>query len=715
MKLPLKNKLPFLLLAVCAVVLLGGATTSRSSHPGATTGEGNRIQAQQKEDTFESTVAPFLKKFCSDCHSGEGAEAGIDFQKLDSSESIFAAQNDWLRVYRELEAGSMPPADAGEQPPPKRKERVVRWLVDHASSSPNRHPSHSPAPRRLTRLELENTLRDLFHLRADPFDNPARLVVRDDYFLPAAGSMPFHLLVLSQNQFLERMPPELGEIASLPNDPPILHGFNNDQSMLSSPPVQVESSLALVNSLLNDPGFPRLTPLWETMFVPQAPDDGERQLAQARNRLETFLDRAFRRPATAAELDRYLQLFTREREASDYTAAMKSVVAAILSSPKFLFRLDRTPTPASAGMPVQYAVASKLSYFLWGSMPDAELFAAAREGRLSREEDVRAVVKRMLLDPKIRNLSIDFGSQWLKIGKVRSARPDRDTYPDWYGNYGDSPGSAMMIEQMLLFETILVENRSIVDFIDADFAYLNITLMNWYQLDPVELIGYQPEPEAVVDYYRIRWPSRHRGGIIGSGAMLASTSATTRTSPVYRGAWLLEVLFNRPAPPPPPNVPALDEGNNPAMAATHPREKLALHRRDPACAVCHDRIDALGFALEKFDPVGRFRKTYQDGSEIDATGELNGIAFDGAARFRNVVLRKKDRFVRGFIEHLSRYAAGRELTLADQQALVAIYAATLEQGSRISAVVEEVAVSPLILGDAAGASGESPPLSERGP
>lgn len=703
-----------LLIAPLAVALLADALSGPPVTYARPENAAGAFQETVEDDSFESLVYPFLENFCSDCHSGEGAEAGIDLARLDSAESITVSANEWLRIFRALDSGSMPPEDA-DQPSSKRKGRVINWILDYSTANRSLLHGALPVARRLTRLELENTLRDLFYLRNDPFDNPARLVVNDDYFRPASGSMPFHVFALSQNQYLQRKPPELAELNSLPADAPILHGFNNDQSMLSSSPVYVESSLGLARSLLEDPDFPRLTPLWDSMFVPVSANDTDEQLAQARSRLESFLDRAFRRPVTPTELERYLALFVRERESHGYTAAMKTVVAAILASPRFLFRMDRIESPESADMPREFATASRLSYFLWGSMPDAELFAAAREGRLSGEADIRQNVRRMMLNPRVRHLSIDFGSQWLKIPKVLSARPDKDLFPGWYRKSSESPGTSMMIEQMLLFETILVEDRSIVDFISADFAYLNIQLMDWYKLDPVELIGYRPEPDAFEDYYRIRWKSLHRGGIISSGAMLASTSATTRTSPVYRGAWLLEVLFNRPAPPPPPNVPALEGDNNPAIAVTHPREKLARHREDPACAVCHDRIDAIGFALEKFDAVGRFRKTYEDGSAIDTSGDLNGEPFDGAARFRLVVLRQKDRFVRGFVEHLSRYAAGRELALSDEKSLADIVRNATKQDYRFSSVVEEICVSSILLSPAGEpASINSLPESKKG-
>jgi hypothetical protein len=241
----------------------------------------------------------------------------------------------------------------------------------------------------------------------------------------------------------------------------------------------------------------------------------------------------------------------------------------------------------------------------------------------------------------------------------------------------------------------MVENRSILEFVHADFAYLNRQLMDWYHVDPAEALGYTPPPETFEDFFRIKWPNLHRGGAITSGAMLVSTSATTRTSPVYRGAWILEVVFNRPPPPPPPAIPALDAADVHGKTPTNVREKLARHRLDPNCAVCHDRIDPVGFALEKFDPLARFRHNYEDGVPVDASGTLYGTDFDGAARFKQVILEQKERFVRGFVEHVTRYALGRELRPADGPELERMTQRVLNDDCRFGAVIREVVLSEM--------------------
>jgi hypothetical protein len=550
----------------------------------------------------------------------------------------------------------------------------------------------------MNRTEYENTVRDLLRLRNDVFDNPSQIVITTDYFQPVTRAMPDYVLAMSHNFYRQRKPPELPDLSELPNDPPVIHGFNNDQSTLSISPVYMEACLARAQSLVDDGNFYRQTGLWDSLFVSSGELDSQQQVDRARQRLSIFMTRAFRRPVTAEELDRYLHLFQRNLETSGFTGAMKTTVAAILSSPSFLLRRDRSADRAGSGEVDPYDMASRLSYFLWASMPDADLLEAAAEGRLTSDADIRAQVRRMMLDRKIKSLATDFGMQWLKLNKLNSARPDKDLFPDWYRNDADPPGISMMVEQLLLFETILVEDRSILDFINADFAYLNRTLMDWYHVDPQPALGYRPPADSFEDFFRITWPNQHRGGIIASGAMLASTSATTRTSPVYRGAWILDVVFNEPPPPPPPNVPALDGDGNQARQFTNVREKLAVHRASPACAVCHDRIDPAGFGLEKFDPVARFRKTYADGSAIDATGELDGEPYDGAARFKNVILKQKDRFVTGFVKHVARYALGRALSIEDEPEIGRIAARVAARDYRFSSVIEEIALSQLFRG-----------------
>ena len=301
----------------------------------------------------------------------------------------------------------------------------------------------------------------------------------------------------------------------------------------------------------------------------------------------------------------------------------------------------------------------------------------------------------MMDDPKIKSLSTDFGMQWLKVQKAASALPDKTRFPDYYKGFQTIPPPAvsMMMEQLLFFEAVMVEDRSIEEFISSDFAFLNRQLMDWYQINPKTALGYTPALENFEDFFRVKWSNEHRGGVLSSGAMLISTSTTTRTSPVYRGAWVLDVIFNSPPPPAPADVPPLEPAHGKKLTSLNVREKLAQHREDPACASCHDRIDPMGFALEMFDAVGRWRSEYETGDRIDSSGELNGEKFVGSARFKNVILSDKSRFVRAFIEHTMKYALGRQLHYSDEPAIRRMTQNVIKQNCRFRSVIKQVVLS----------------------
>ena len=433
------------------------------------------------------------------------------------------------------------------------------------------------------------------------------------------------------------------------------------------------------------------------MFTCQESATSPEQIKQASEQVAIFLPRAFRRPVSQAELARYDKLFKSElSETKSYTESMKTTVSAILVSPHFLFRREfqAAQDTDADGMEQNFANASRLSYFLWGSMPDDILFQAAREKRLIKDSDLTRQVDRMMDDKRIKSLSTDFGMQWLKMKKVASVLPDGRKFPDYYRRLVPPPAISMMIEQMLLFETIMVENRSVVEFVTADFGYVNRQLMDWYQLDPKKALGYSPKLEEFEDFFRVKWRNLHQGGIM-SGAMLISTSTTTRTSPVYRGAWVLDVLFNSPPPPAPPDIPELQEAGTEKKVFINVRKKLEEHRANAACATCHDLIDPMGFAFEKYDAVGRWRKTYETGDLIEPTGTYNGFDYNGVAMFKVAVTRDKTRFVSAFIEHTMKYALGRQLHYSDQPEIRRMTENVLRKDARFRAVIKEVVLSEM--------------------
>lgn len=680
---------------------------------------------QDTADDFERTPLPFIRTYCIRCHSGEEAENGFEMTRFDSQAAALTDLDAWASIIEAVDDQYMPPADEA-QPPAEQIEALKQWYLA-ARQAAGGDAAVVPPMRRLSQIEYENTVDDLLEIDGDLFTNPAHVLLVDDYFEPAKGRMPRYVLALSYASYWPKRPPLLPGLPEVPGDPRVEHGFNNDHSSLSFSPLQAERYFELADAIVNAPTLPRFSGQWSSLFAAPEnvndPELGHNDAAQlktiAEARLTRFLGRAFRRPAKPVEVDRYLKLFCRELErsavgesqlsqtapasldaASDllvrsqsFTTAMKSTVSAILASPSLLFRRDFSAGSSDGPVVDAYALASRLSYFLWASMPDEELFRAAAAGELNKREGLLKQVRRMMKDKRIKSLATDFGMQWLKLAKANSVRPDRDLFPEYYRIKTQPPAVSMMIEQLLFFETMMIEDRNIMEFVSADWGYVNRDLMDWYYLDPTKALGYTPDRLDYEDYFRVRWPNTHFGGVITSGAMLISTSATTRTSPVYRGAWILDVVFNRPPPPPPANVPALEDIDETAEGPLNPRDRLSRHRADPNCAVCHDRLDPLGFALEKFDAVGRFRKMYRDGQPIDATGEVFEEVFDGASRFKSVILRNETAFVQGFSEHMLRYALGRRLEIADEATVDQIVETVIAKDKKFSAVVEAIVLS----------------------
>ncbi len=424
-------------------------------------------------------------------------------------------------------------------------------------------------------------------------------------------------------------------------------------------------------------------------------------------RLTAFLERAFRRPLAPAETARYLDLFQSARAAGrDDTAALRLVVQTALSSPSFLFLTESADAAQPSVRPLDdFELASRLSYFIWASLPDAELLATARAGRLRDPAVLADQTRRLLRDPKARELSESFATQWLRLDQLSTAKPDTDLFKAFYsGPQGkDTLHSAMLTEALLLFETVLVEDRSILDFIGADYTWLNPRLARAYGLAPASSAP-APIPagagnrelreaanRAANVWRRTPLTDANRGGFITMGAPLTVTSLPFRTSPVKRGAWLLETIFNRP-PQEPKVAFAIEDDTKEAAAAQSIRQKFEAHRNKAACYSCHVRLDPPGFALERFDPIGRWRET-DGGQPVDARGEWNGTAFDGPAGYKAALLRDPAEFTRGFTEHLLSYALGRKLELYDLPAVQEIQRATTADQHRFSRLVVEIVQS----------------------
>jgi hypothetical protein len=424
-------------------------------------------------------------------------------------------------------------------------------------------------------------------------------------------------------------------------------------------------------------------------------------------RLATFLTLAFRRPVEPAETARYLALWRsgKDRGQDDITA-LRLVVQTALASPSFLFLTESADAAQPAVRPLDdFELASRLSYFIWASLPDAELLATARAGKLRDPTVLATQTRRLLRDPKARELSESFAVQWLRLDQLSTAKPDTDLFKAFYsGPQGkDTLHSAMLIEALLLFETVLIEDRSILEFIGADYTWLNPRLARAYGLAPASSAP-APIPagagnrelreaanRAANVWRRTALTDATRGGFITMGAPLTVTSLPFRTSPVKRGAWLLETIFNRP-PQEPKVAFAIENDTKEAAAVQSIRQKFEAHRNKAACYSCHVRLDPPGFALERFDPIGRWRET-DGGQPVDARGEWNGTAFDGPAGYKAALLRDPAEFTRGFTEHLLSYALGRKLELYDLPAVQEIQRATAADQHRFSRLIVEIVSS----------------------
>ena len=401
-----------------------------------------------------------------------------------------------------------------------------------------------------------------------------------------------------------------------------------------------------------NPTGPGDTPSRRRIFTCR-PSTPTQEASCARTILTTLARLGYRRPVTANDLDPLLALYEEGRaEGATFDAGIEQALRLILASPKFLFRVEAPPASAAGvGRVSDLELASRLSFFLWSSIPDDELLKVAEQGRLDQPSVLRAQVERMLKDPKARALVDSFATQWLRLRNLRSLSPIAREFP----NFDNELREAFRIETELFFESIVREDRSVLDFLNADYTYVNERLARHYGI-----------PNVYGSHFRrVSVQQDARRGLLGQGSILTVTSYPNRTSPVLRGKWVLENILGTPPPSPPADVPDIEE-NHPGEEARSLRARLEAHRRNPTCASCHRVMDPLGFALENFDGLGQWREK-EPGGAIDPTGQLaNGTKIDGPVALRNAVLERPEMFVRALTEKLMTYALGRGIELDDR-------------------------------------------------
>jgi len=657
---------------------------------------GTRLTAEE-ENSFDTLLAPAFRRNCVRCHGKDGVVKGeVNLLALKSTSDLLQDSDLLGRVIEAIDLDEMPPPSEPTLNP-RLRERLLRELkkILHNAVSQTAELARAPI-RRLNRFQYNNAVQDLFGLKVLVFPLPERMMREyGDYFQPASRKVPDQVKVgsrpLGKSQLIE---PSLGGVVAFPQDLRAEHGFDTQGDHLSLSPLLMESFLALSRSIVDSNDFNRKScGIWDEFFA--TPSQHSNLPIVVKKRLRRFLSRAFRRPVEDELLTRYVAHVLRRMKGGDsFTAGMKAAASAALASPRFLYLYDEAPKGESRTGFDEYALATRLSFFLWGSIPDEELLSVASEGHLSQRDTLRKQVDRMLLHRHLKRFCDSFPAQWLQLDRIISAVPDPNKYADFYLYAAQYRASMhMMLEPLLLFETILIEDRSILELIDSDFTFRSKRLQSWYERTDAKRGG-----PGVIEFDRMAVTDRREGGVITSAAVLTMTSGPTESKPITRGAWIASVIFNDPPKPPPADVPPLKPTGKDDLSLTI-RERFKSHRTRADCAGCHTKLDPLGFALENFDAVGRWRDRYENGRQVDSSGTLFGkYKFGDVVEFKDAILAEKDRFTRAFASHLLAYGLGRRVQATDIPSLDTIVIETARADYSIQRLIHEITQSAPFVG-----------------
>lgn len=593
-------------------------------------------EAIEREQFFQNRVVPFLKKHCYECHSGEKPSADLPLDAFQHATSITTTgHKTWKKVADQLLAGVMPPKDS-TQPTLKEKNAISKWISGTLSKidcSGPVDPGHETV-RRLNRMEYRNTIRDLLgvdYTKAESFPTDDIGAVGDALTLPT----------LLMERYVSAAV-EISEMTIQPDRP------KNDQ-------LPTDQKLLFVKPDHN-----------------LSPQQASRQI------LKRLAGRAFRRPATDVELERLVRLSDSSREqGGNFEDGIRLGMQAILVSPHFLFKVEKN-YPLAEEKEIQFLdefeLATRLSYFLWSSMPDEELFRLARDTTLRK--NLAAQLARMIADKKSTAFIKNLASTWLQLDQLDSIQPNKVLFT----TFGPELRRDMRTETEKLLETLIREDGSLLDLIDADFTFLNERLAKHYQLEGIN----------GAEFRRVSLANSRRKGLLSHASILTLTSNPTRTSPIKRGQWILANLLGAPPPAPPPGVSVLAKeaaSDNPKTL----RQRMEIHRKNPRCASCHEPMDSLGFALENYDAIGRWRTTADD-APIDASGSFpGGETFEGPQQLIQLLRKHRKReFARCVVQKILAYALGRELEYYDQCTVIKIVEKLENNDFRFSTLIGQI-------------------------
>lgn len=595
--------------------------------------EALRADAQK---TFKEKVGPFVKKYCISCHNTR-PEAGINLQSALSTPGATSSSIHWKKSVANVKVHDMPPEYADEIPSEEQRRQFVEWIGKLKFLAPR-----DPGPfvlRRLSKVEYANTLHDLYGVSPSIADSLPDEVVGEGY-LNSISPLQSELFLTIANQVVDQIVAPEGD-----------------------PPTDVQKRL-----------------------FGELPTKDTDLRAAAREVARSLARDAYRRPPTDTELDVLVSIFDLGRENKlNYTESLSLMWKAILVSPQFLFITPASEVDSKAEVvPLDdFQLASRLSYLLWSAPPDATLAALADNGQLHKPEVLRAQVERMLQHERSRALFDGFGAQWLRVGELKNQTFDPELFPQMSPALRD----AMIEEARLFFQSIVHDNQSVLRFVDSDYTFVNEPL--------AELYGLQ---QAVTGpkMRRVKLDNANRGGILGMPATLASTSFPNRTSPVRRGVWVLEQVLGERVPPPPPNVPELEDQEQKSFEGLTLRQRTELHQSEPTCANCHKVLDPIGFGLENFDAIGRWRDKNNTGVAIDSAGTLpTGESFSNPAELKELLAKREGDMARNVTERLMAYALGRQLEGYDEVVIDQLMVKIAEDDYRMSTIIREVITSYL--------------------
>lgn len=620
------------------------------------------VQADEQEKkveswkkTYEEKILPIVEARCVQCHFGDKIEGEFDFGKFPNGQAAADAGDAWERVAKRIRLNEMPPQGSPGLSD-EQKGQFHRWV----DSRPNQDLCKQLASeetqswyrgfvmsRRLTQTEYRNAIRDIVGVPLQPDEEP-----------PSDGAG--------------------GE------------GFDTVGDALFTSTIHLESYLAIADRVIEDALSDAQTsddpakaairdrPL---IVLPQSlqPESSRSDAEAAAEIIAQFARRAWRRPVTDDEKLRLMQLYEASTgRGRGFLASVREPLKAVLVSPHFLFVVETEPDATGVIRLTPHQIATRLALFIWSSIPDEELLQVADSEAILNDDQIRLQVRRMLADPKSRALGENFGLQWLGLRGFGEVHPDGELFPE----YAETLASDLREEAVRFVAHVFQQNRPLTDLVAADYVFVNGRLAQHYGFDlPAE------SPWQTVSVADGR-----RGGVVTLGSVLTATSYPRRTSPVLRGRWILEEVLGSTVPAPPPNVPALEE-NTASTEGLTLRQRLDLHRQKAECASCHDRMDPLGFGLENFDGIGRWRDI-DNGQPIDNAGKLpSGDSFSGPNELKSVLMKRSGEFQQHFVRKLLGFALGRELNKFDQCIMEACLKKLSENELKSQLLIEEIALS----------------------